>query len=86
MCVTKWVMSRTLEPDTTERVLNVVTRTKHACNGLALCAGIGGLELGLSLALGDGFRVVCHVEWEAYAAPVLVARMADTAFPPYCAC
>ena len=46
-------------------------------NGLALCAGIGGLELGLKLALGDTYRCVCYVEREAFSASVLVARMED---------
>ena len=43
--------------------------------GLALCAGGGGLELGLALALGDRYRAVCYVEREAYPAAVLAARM-----------
>lgn len=47
-------------------------------NGLALCAGAGGLELGISLAEPD-YRTVCYVDGEAYAAVVLVARMADEA-------
>jgi len=46
-------------------------------NGLALCAGGGGLELGLSLALGDAYRTVCFVEREVYAASILVSRMAE---------
>jgi len=48
----------------------------HPVNGLSLCSGVGGLELGVSLAL-RGYRAVCHVEREAYAASVLVSRMAD---------
>lgn len=48
-------------------------------NGLALCAGVGGLELGLKLALGKSFRCVGYVERDAYAAACLVARMADKA-------
>lgn len=48
-------------------------------NGLALCAEIGGLELGLKLALGDAYRTVGYVEREAFCAAVLVARMADAA-------
>ena len=44
-------------------------------NGLALCAGYGGLELGCSLA-GLPLRVVCHVEREAYAVANAVGAMA----------
>ena len=43
-------------------------------NGLALCAGIGGLELGLSQAI-PGYRTVCHVEKDPYAAAVLATRI-----------
>ena len=46
-------------------------------HGLALCAGIGGLELGLSLAIGGQYRCVGYVERDAYAAAALVARMED---------
>ena len=46
--------------------------------GLALCAGAGGLELGLHIA-EPGYRTVCYVEQEAYAAATLVARMEDQA-------
>ena len=42
-----------------------------------MCTGAGGLELGLRLALGDNVSTVCYVEREAYAAAVIVARMAD---------
>ena len=45
-------------------------------NGLALCAGAGGLELGLGLAI-PAYRTVCYVERETYAAAVLTARMAE---------
>jgi DNA (cytosine-5)-methyltransferase 1 len=45
-------------------------------NGMALCAGVGGLELGLHL-LTDDYRTVGYVEREAYPAATLVARMAD---------
>ena len=51
-------------------------------NGLALCAGGGGLELGLSLALGDAYRTVCVVEREVYAAAVLVSRMEEGRLHP----
>ncbi|WP_407638285.1 DNA cytosine methyltransferase [Aureimonas frigidaquae] len=46
--------------------------------GLALCAGVGGLELGLHIA-EPGYETVCYVEREALPAAVLVARMADQA-------
>lgn len=48
-------------------------------NGMALCAGVGGLELGLRIALGDAYRTVCYVEREAFAAACLVARMEEEA-------
>lgn len=53
---------------------------KHepALTGLALCAGVGGLELGLHIAEPQ-YRTVCFVEREAFAAATLVARMADQA-------
>ena len=44
-------------------------------NGLALCAGVGGLERGLMRALDGSYKTVCYVEREAFAAAVLVARM-----------
>ena len=50
-------------------------------NGLALCAGIGGLELGIAAALPD-YRTVAYVEREAYAACVLAARMEAGDIPP----
>lgn len=45
-------------------------------NGLALCAGGGGLELGLHIAIPE-YRTVCYVERESYAASVIVARMGE---------
>lgn len=48
-------------------------------NGLALCAGVGGLELGLRLAIGVDYRTVCYVEREAFSAATIVARMEDEA-------
>ena len=47
-------------------------------NGLALCAGIGGLELGLRRVWQD-LRTVCWVERDAFAASVLVSRMREGA-------
>lgn len=47
-------------------------------NILSLCAGVGGLELGILLALdylGEAGRGVCYVEREAGAAASLVASM-----------
>ncbi len=43
-------------------------------NGLALCAGIGGLEYGLRRAV-PGYRTVCYVEREAFPASFLVAQI-----------
>lgn len=47
-------------------------------NGVALCAGVGGIDLGLHIA-EPGYRTVCFVEREAFAAAALVARMGDKA-------
>lgn len=47
--------------------------------GLSLCSGIGGLELGLKLALGDAYRCGVYVEREAFAAAILVERMEESA-------
>ena len=47
-------------------------------NILSLCAGVGGLELGILLALdalGEAGRGICYVEREAAAASSLVASM-----------
>ena len=51
-------------------------------NGLALFAGIGGLELGLKRALGQTYRTVCYVERDAYAASVLATEMGKGALDP----
>lgn len=50
-------------------------------NVLGLCSGICGLELGIHRAL-PAARTVCLVEREAFAAAVVVARMADQALDP----
>jgi DNA (cytosine-5)-methyltransferase 1 len=47
---------------------------------LALFAGAGGGILG---GLLNGWRTVCAVEWDAYAASVLVARQNDGALAPF---
>lgn len=43
-------------------------------NGLALCAGYGGLELGIERILPEA-RTVCYVEGEAFAAQHLIQKM-----------
>jgi DNA (cytosine-5)-methyltransferase 1 len=45
-------------------------------NGLALCAGIGGLELGLKLVC-PSYTTICYVEREAYNVACLVKRMGE---------
>lgn len=45
-------------------------------NVLSCCSGIGGLDLGIRLALPDA-RTVGYLENEAYACAVLAARIAD---------
>jgi len=47
-------------------------------NGLALCAGVGGLELGIQLAV-PGYRCVGYCERDTFAAATLVARMESEA-------
>jgi len=47
---------------------------------LALFAGVGGGILGGHLL---GWRTICAVEWDAYAASVLVARQNDRCLPPF---
>lgn len=45
-----------------------------AYNLLSLCAGVGGLDLGIEIAM-PGARSIAFVEREAYAAATLAARM-----------
>lgn len=49
-------------------------------DGLALCAGVAGLELGVGLVLPH--RTVGYVERDAYAAACLVARMEEQTLAP----
>lgn len=51
-------------------------------NVLALCAGYGGLELGLHLATSGEARCVCYVEREASSAAVLVKEMEAARLAP----
>lgn len=60
----------------------MVIRTR---NILSLCAGVGGLELGILLALhhrGEAGRGICYVEREGAAAASLVASMEAGWFHP----
>jgi len=50
-----------------------------ALRALSLFSGVGGLDLAMRRV---GMRTVCYVEREAYAASVLVARMADASLDP----
>jgi DNA (cytosine-5)-methyltransferase 1 len=52
--------------------------TDARLHALSLCAGAGGIDLGLTIACPT-YRTVCYVEREAYAAATLVARMEDKA-------
>jgi DNA (cytosine-5)-methyltransferase 1 len=56
-------------------------RPKPPVNVLSLCAGVGGLELGIRLALPHA-RSICFVEREAAAAASLVASMEAGWFHP----
>ncbi len=44
--------------------------------GISLCSGVGGLDLGIRIAVPTA-RILCCVEREAYAIATLVARMQD---------
>jgi len=48
---------------------------------LSLCSGVGGLELGIKLAV-PGATTLGYVEREAFAASVLLARMEEKALEP----
>lgn len=45
-------------------------------NVLSLCSGVGGLDLGLHLAV-PAARTVCYIEREAYCCEILVERMEE---------
>lgn len=52
---------------------------------ISFCSGFAGLDLGFDAAceyLGIAARTVAYVEWEAYAASLLLARMEDKALAP----
>ncbi len=49
--------------------------------GISLCAGVGGLDLGVHIA-EPRYRTVCFVERNSFTAAALVARMADTSLAP----
>ena len=49
-------------------------------NGLALCAGVGGLERGIESVL-PGSRTICYVEGETYPASVLASKMESGSLP-----
>jgi len=51
-------------------------------NVLSLCAGVGGLDLGVELATGGIARTVCFVERETHAAAILAARMEEELLAP----
>tara|TARA_R100000963_G_C4645987_1_gene110497 strand:- start:2770 stop:3927 length:1158 start_codon:yes stop_codon:yes gene_type:complete len=49
--------------------------------GLALCAGVGGLEMGIGIA-NPKFRTVAYVEREAFPASILAKRMEEGLLDP----
>ena len=57
-----------------------VLRNDEKLRELALFAGAGGGILGGHLL---GWRTICAVEWEPYAASVLLARQNDGVLPPF---
>lgn len=51
------------------------------CRVLSLCSGVGGLDLGLKLAMPTS-RTVAYMEIEAYACEILVKRMQEKILDP----
>ncbi len=51
------------------------------CRVLSLCSGVGGLDLGLKLAMPTS-RTVAYMEIEAYACEILVKRMEEKVLDP----
>jgi DNA (cytosine-5)-methyltransferase 1 len=49
---------------------------RYNLNGLAICSGIGGLELGLGFFFED-LKTVCYIEREAFGCATIVQRMED---------
>jgi DNA (cytosine-5)-methyltransferase 1 len=49
--------------------------------GISLCSGVAGLDLGLHIA-EPAYRTVCYVERNSFPAAALVARMADASLAP----
>ena len=50
-------------------------------NGISLCAGAGGLDMGLMLAEPD-FHTRCFVEWEEYPRQSIIAAQQAGYFAP----
>jgi DNA (cytosine-5)-methyltransferase 1 len=63
-----------------KNVMDLQQRTGEGLRELALFAGAGGGILGGKLL---GWRTVCAVEWDAYAASVLCARQNDGIIAPF---
>ena len=59
-----------MEADQADQIL----QPEDIVNGLGLCAGIGGIELGIALATAGRFRPVCFVENDRFCQGVLERR------------